>query len=90
SACFSACPILHDNPDFLGPATIAQAARFNDDSRDKGFGERLSVLDAPTGVWPCKNHFECTRVCPRNIKITKLINRTKKRIKKHREEKSES
>ncbi|MGD9278846.1 MAG: succinate dehydrogenase iron-sulfur subunit, partial [Desulfobacterales bacterium] len=44
SACFSACPILHDNPDFLGPATIAQAARFNDDSRDKGFGERLSVL----------------------------------------------
>ena len=90
SACFSACPVLHENPDFLGPAAIAQAARFNGDSRDKGFAQRLSVLDAPNGVWPCKNHFECTRACPRNIKITKLINHTKKKIIKYREEKSES
>jgi succinate dehydrogenase / fumarate reductase iron-sulfur subunit len=82
--------VLHENPDFLGPAAIAQAARFNGDSRDKGFAQRLSVLDAPNGVWPCENHFECTRACPRNIKITKLINHTKKKIIKHREEKSES
>jgi succinate dehydrogenase / fumarate reductase iron-sulfur subunit len=90
SACYSACPVLYETPDFLGPAAIAQASRFNDDSRDKGFAERLPVLDSPNGVWPCKNHFECTRACPRHIKITKLINRTKTRIKKHREEKSGS
>jgi succinate dehydrogenase / fumarate reductase iron-sulfur subunit len=80
SACYSACPIPDENPDFLGPAALAQAFRFLEDSRDKGFAERLPVLDEPSGVWACKNHFECTRACPRGIKITKHINHTKKRI----------
>ena len=83
-ACFSACPILDANPDFLGPAMIAQAARFNDDSRDFGFETRLPVLDHANGVWPCNNHFACTRACPRSIKITKLINQTKRAIETHK------
>ncbi len=81
SACYSACPILDDNPDFLGPAALAQAFRFLEDSRDGGFADRLPVLDEPNGVWACENHFECTRACPRGIKITKHINHTKRRIK---------
>ena len=85
SACFSACPVLEENPDFLGPAIVAQAFRFLADSRDMGFEERLPVLDHPDGVWPCQNHFQCTRVCPRGIKITKRINETKKMITQHRE-----
>ena len=60
-----------------------QAARFNEDTRDRGFAQRLPVLDQPDGVWPCENHFACTRVCPRGIKVTKHINRTKRRIEKH-------
>lgn len=86
SACFSACPVLAHTPEFLGPAAIAQASRFNEDSRDQGFKERMPVLDAPHGVWPCENHFECTRACPREIKITKLINLTKRRIQAHKGE----
>jgi succinate dehydrogenase / fumarate reductase iron-sulfur subunit len=85
SACSSACPVLKNNPDFLGPAALAQAYRFLADSRDKGFDERLSVLDQPNGVWSCQNHFQCTRACPRGIKITKRINQTKNMIKKYRE-----
>ncbi len=81
SACYSACPILDDNSDFLGPAALAQAYRFLEDSRDRGFADRLPVLDEPNGVWACQNHFECTRACPRGIKITKHINHTKRRIK---------
>jgi succinate dehydrogenase / fumarate reductase iron-sulfur subunit len=81
AACFSACPIkLEKNPDFLGPAAVVQAARFIDDTRDKGFEERLPELNNPDGIWPCENRFECTRVCPRNILVTKLINSTKKKI----------
>jgi succinate dehydrogenase / fumarate reductase iron-sulfur subunit len=86
SACFSACPVLDGNPDFLGPAAIAQAFRFLEDSRDRGFRDRLPVLDDPDGVWACENHFECTRACPRGIQITKHINHTKRRIKSHQEE----
>jgi succinate dehydrogenase / fumarate reductase iron-sulfur subunit len=90
AACYSACPILDKNPDFIGPAAIVQAARFINDSRDMGLEPRLKVLDSPDGVWPCENHFECTKACPREIKITKLINQTKRQIKKYREERGQT
>ena len=63
------------------------AARFVFDSRDQGLQERLAIVDHPDAVWSCDNHFACTRVCPREIKITKLINLTKRTIKKYKEEK---
>jgi len=90
AACYSACPILDGkNPRFVGPAAIVQGARFVFDSRDRGFEERLSVLDHPDGVWACENHFECTRVCPRGIKVTKNINLTKRKISQLRQERGE-
>ena len=84
ASCYSACPILDANGAFLGPAAIAQAFRFNADTRDNGFDERLPALDSPDGVWPCENHFQCTKTCPRGILITKRINQTKKMIEKHK------
>ncbi len=89
AACYSACPILDTNPHFIGPQAITNAARFIFDSRDKGLEARLDVLDTENGVWPCESHFECTRVCPREIKITKLINFTKREIKKYRHARGE-
>ncbi len=89
AACYSACPILDKNPDFIGPAAIVQAVRFTRDSRDQGLEARLDELDDPNGLWPCESKFECTRVCPREIKITKLINLTKRQVKKYREERGE-
>lgn len=86
ASCYSACPILEDNTEFLGPAAIGQAFRFNADSRDKGLDERLKVLDTPNGVWPCENHFKCTQSCPRSILLTKRINQTKKLIKDRKSE----
>jgi succinate dehydrogenase / fumarate reductase iron-sulfur subunit len=87
ASCYSACPILDGkNTAFIGPAALAQAARFIFDSRDRGFAERLEVLDHPDGVWACENHFQCTRVCPRGIKITKNINLVKRRITKAKEQ----
>ena len=89
ASCYSACPILNgENARFIGPAAVAQAARFVFDSRDKGFEDRLEVLDHPDGVWACENHFQCTRVCPRGIKVTKHINLTKRKIR--RESKNQS
>ncbi len=84
ASCYSACPVLATNAAFLGPAAIAQAYRFVADTRDRGFEDRLAVLDRPDGVWPCQNHFKCTQACPRSILITKRINQTKRMIEKHR------
>ncbi len=85
SACYSACPVPDTKPEFIGPAASIQAARFTKDSRDKGLVPRLDALDTENGVWSCENHFQCTRVCPRGIKITKIINETKREIKAHHE-----
>jgi succinate dehydrogenase / fumarate reductase iron-sulfur subunit len=83
--CYSACPILDGkNLRFIGPAAAAQAARFAFDSRDEGFEERLAVLDHADGVWACESHFQCTRVCPRGIQVTRDINLTKRKIRRGR------
>jgi succinate dehydrogenase / fumarate reductase iron-sulfur subunit len=80
-SCHSACPVLDDNQRFLGPAALAQAFRFLEDSRDRGFEDRRDALDNPDGAWACQNHFECTRACPRGIKITKHINHIKRKLR---------
>lgn len=90
ASCYSACPVLENNPRFLGPAAIAQAFRFNSDSRDRGLEQRLGILDTEDGVWPCKNHFECTKCCPRSILLTKRINQTKKLIKERQKQSGDS
>ncbi len=88
-ACYSACPVLDERPSFIGPAALVQAARFVQDSRDQGLEARIDVLDSQDGVWSCDGHFACTRVCPREIKVTKLINQMKRQIKKYRADRGE-
>lgn len=81
-ACYSACPVLdEDTPDFIGPAAAVAATRFNTDSRDRGEADRRPVVGSQNGFPACQNHFECTRVCPRGIKITKHINVAKRALK---------
>jgi succinate dehydrogenase / fumarate reductase iron-sulfur subunit len=87
ASCRSACPIVQRGTPWLGPAAIVQAARFVFDSRDKGIEPRLDALDRPEGIWPCESLMECTRVCPRGIKVTKNINLTKREIKTFKGEK---
>jgi len=86
-SCYSACPVLDNNPDFIGPQAIIAAMRFVEDSRDQGLAPRLDILDrAMDGVWACENKFDCTKACPRDIKVTKLINKAKIKIKAYRKE----
>lgn len=87
-ACYSSCPVLEMNKAYIGPAALVQAARFVFDSRDRGFKARLAVLNGPDGAWGCDNHFNCTRVCPREIKVTKNINAIKRALTKNREGKA--
>lgn len=77
ASCYSACPVLAEKRDFLGPAALAQAFRFLADSRDLGMEKRLELLDVAHGAQLCDNHFKCTECCPRSIAITRRINQTK-------------
>lgn len=82
ASCVGACPISNQNPDFLGPAPLVWAFRLIFDSRDQKTKERLEAINNPNGAWGCQNHFKCTEVCPKEIRVTKHINELKKEIEK--------
>jgi succinate dehydrogenase / fumarate reductase iron-sulfur subunit len=83
ACCTGACPVMLENPDYVGPAALVWAYRYIYDTRDVELLERLKSIDRPNGVWPCVNYFECTRVCPKNIPVTKAINTLKREIRTH-------
>ncbi len=75
--CYAACPVYGLDPDFVGPAAIALAERYDLDSRDAGARERLDVLIEHEGVWGCTFVGECTTVCPKHVDPAGAIQRYK-------------
>ncbi|QIQ20779.1 succinate dehydrogenase/fumarate reductase iron-sulfur subunit [Zophobihabitans entericus] len=65
--CYSACPQFGLNPEFLGPAAIALAMRYNLDSRDNGKAQRMPELNKEDGVWRCTFVGYCSTVCPKHV-----------------------
>ena len=63
--------------DFIGPAAIALALRYNLDSRDEGEDERNDALGLDEGAWGCTFVGECTEVCPKNVDPAGAIQRAK-------------
>jgi succinate dehydrogenase / fumarate reductase iron-sulfur subunit len=80
-ACYYSCPSVENNPEFVGPAAMVKAWRFNSDVRDTAKNERLeSLQDLGYGMWDCVKCFECAEACPKELdpigKITKLHQQT--------------
>ena len=73
AACTTACPSFWADSRYVGPAAIVQAHRFIFDSRDQAWRERLQILNENTGVWRCRNIFNCVEACPRDINVNKAI-----------------
>jgi fumarate reductase iron-sulfur subunit len=65
--CYAACPVYGLDPQFIGPAAIALAQRYNMDSRDQGAPQRLEILSQHEGMWGCTFVGECTQVCPKSV-----------------------
>jgi len=77
--CFYACPSVKVNDEYLGPAALLKAFRFNADIRDNAKNERLDIVNEPgAGVWDCVKCYECAEACPKDLspisKIGKLHN----------------
>lgn len=65
--CYAACPQYGLVPEFLGPAAIALAHRYNQDSRDGGRDQRQEVVASDEGVWECSFVGACSEVCPKHV-----------------------
>lgn len=75
--CYSACPQFGLNPEFVGPAAIALAHRYNLDSRDQGKVQRMPVLNEHNGVWTCTFVGFCSDVCPQKVDPAAAVNQGK-------------
>jgi fumarate reductase iron-sulfur subunit len=65
--CYAACPEYGLIPEFIGPAAIALAHRYNSDSRDGGREQRQQVIATNEGVWECSFVGACSEVCPKHV-----------------------
>jgi fumarate reductase iron-sulfur subunit len=75
--CYSACPVVAAEPEFLGPAAIALGHRYNLDSRDEGLDERNDIFRGEGPVYSCSYSNECSEVCPKNVDPAAAINQAK-------------
>ena len=78
SSCFSSCPVLEVDSEFLGPFALTRAYRYLNDSRSHEDNEILDAIQEK-GIWDCTLCGECTSVCPQSIdpKNDILLLRTK-------------
>ena len=75
--CYAACPVVGNEPHYLGPAAIALGHRYNLDSRDEGDAERNRVFREEGGVYSCSYANECSEVCPKNVDPAAAFNQAK-------------
>lgn len=81
ACCTTFCPSYWWNPDkFLGPATLLQACRFVEDSRDLATSERLGELDDVYKLFRCRTIMNCTDICPKGLNPALAISRIRHRI----------
>ncbi len=65
-SCYSSCPVLEVNPNFIGPFALTRAYRYTSDPRE---GDIKTIVDniQTNGVWDCTLCGNCTEVCPQGI-----------------------
>jgi succinate dehydrogenase/fumarate reductase iron-sulfur protein len=79
-ACYSACPMVAIDPDYLGPAQLLRAFNVLEDVRETEDAWRLRAdVFGRHGVWRCHGISECTRVCPKGLDPSRAIRRLKRR-----------
>ncbi len=72
AACFSACPAVEADPEFLGPMALAKLYRFVVDPRDHAERERL-VRVQKDALWLCLRCHLCTESCPKDVRPSERI-----------------
>jgi fumarate reductase iron-sulfur subunit len=68
--CYSACDVVAQNPDYLGPAALNRAWTLVMDEREEKNAERLRAIAGDAGCHSCHTHLSCTEHCPKQLSPT--------------------
>ena len=82
--CYSSCPSVWGEENYLGPAALLKAYRFEVDSRDEAGRERLPRFDNERGVYRCHTITNCVEACPKELNPTEGIQWLKKAVVRRR------
>ncbi len=66
SSCYSACPVLEVDKNFLGPFALTRAYRYTADRRVANEKEIVDNIQK-SAIWDCTLCGECTLACPMGI-----------------------
>ena len=73
AAAWPPAPPMRPIPAYSGPMPLAQAHRYNADTRDGGFEASKAVLAGHAGPWKCHFAGECSRACPKGVDPAQAI-----------------
>ncbi|GIX48938.1 MAG: fumarate reductase [Candidatus Tectimicrobiota bacterium] len=79
-ACYAACTMLAQDPQYLGPAALNRAFTLVHDSRDGARAARLAAVGGEHGCWRCHTLANCTEVCPLQLRPSRAIQGLKRAI----------
>lgn len=65
-SCYSACPVLEVNRNFMGPFALTRVLKYVDDIKEEDKKMHIDTVQK-NGVWDCTLCGECTLVCPQGI-----------------------
>ena len=78
--CMAACPTLATDLNYLGPMPLAQALRYNVDTRDEARKERSAQAGSSHGAFRCHYAGECSRACPKGVDPARAIQHLKRQL----------
>ena len=65
--CYAACPVYGLDPDFIGPAAIALAERYDLDSRDQGAANGSTSSSSTRASGGAPSSASARKVCPKHV-----------------------
>jgi succinate dehydrogenase / fumarate reductase iron-sulfur subunit len=68
ACCYSACPVVSKDENYLGPAALAKLYRFVKDPRDHRPYSFLKRINTQEGAWGCHTIFKCVEACPKEVR----------------------
>jgi succinate dehydrogenase/fumarate reductase iron-sulfur protein len=77
-ACFSACPVVASNKNYIGPHALLKAFLRIMDPRDTIPKERLEIVSTTDGSYRCHMVLNCIDACPKGLDPAKAIARLAK------------
>ena len=73
ASCYSACPSVWTEKNYIGPAALLKAYRFEVDSRDEAGKTRMPTWDNERGAYRCHTITNCVEACPKELNPTEGI-----------------